>query len=650
MLPTVIPPSPDDMKSHFHKFGPATEIVSKIFETGHAISNDDIEQLQIALDQLKIDKEEDFDLFVPYVDRNFIKSCPSNPNVVCRYVGMVQDVLEPEYYVSKINGGTTHTKYRDLYCHENEIEDEISMNNYLEERQPILLVPVPGSTSWFRRRPRVSDTTSSPNHSEEPTSQQLHRKRSSEENISPHLNDDKCLKQTRSSSQTSDHNYDDKNNVKVGEQSDWWPQGYLGSDPEECAILAKVYENQQDSKMKLNTLVEVYGVLDLNPLGASFEEQRSGISEDDVFFGDFLDQLVVPPPSLLPRLHVLYYKPLDLDKMAKDHSRAPPTHKKRDNDKKFDTTNVLSERSFIIQTLAKAFDGNQILAESILMTLLSIAERNPNDSNRAIRLPSGMTLGAASLNLILPNTSACQQMSEFLCALISEIVPTVANIQLTLDGLNDVLSKSSITAPEKCHSGRMDPSIIQLPKASCVLLNQGAMTSGNISERGQRVLTTLAKMTRTHTVPYRFQGLYEIDFEADLRCIVVSSGRSISGSKLLPCTLKMKVESTSGFSISRLTQSEIRCIRHYVAKCRGTEDSSIVLSPKLLQKAQEDFVQRRQTFKGADGRSKVDEDDFHRWLTLTRLQARSRFQNIATVEDWTNAVLLDDKMMNESQF
>jgi hypothetical protein len=646
MPPTVIPPSPDDdMKSYFHKGGPPVDIVSKI-NAGKEISKQDIEQLKTALDHLQREKKEDFDFFVPYVDRNFIKSCPSNPKVVCRYVGMVQDVLEPEYYVSQVNGGTTHTKYRDLYYHENEVEDEISTSHYLGERQPILLVPIPSSTTWFRRRPRVSDSPS-PNRFEEAMSQQLHRKRSAEENDSPDFDDEKSFKQTRSSSQTSEDLNDNKNSSDVSEKNDWWPVGHLGSDPEGCPVLAKIYENQEDSGMKLNTLVEVYGVLDLDPLGASFEEQRSGVSEDDVFFGDFMDQLVIPPPSLLPRFHVLYYKSLDLDKMTMGHSRAQPALEDRDTSIKFDSMNVPSERSYIIQTLSKAFDGNYVLAESILMVLLSIAERNPNDSNRAIRLPSGMTLGAASLNLILPNTASCQKMSDLLSVLLSEFVPIFTNIQLTLDTLNDFRSTSSITVPEKTSSGRMDSSIIQLPKASCVLLNQGAMTIGNISERGQRVLTTLAKMTRTHAIPYRFQGLYEIDFEADLRCIVISSGRSMTGSKLLPCTLKLKVDSTSGFSSSRLTQSDIRCIRNYLAKCRGSEDSSIMLCPKLLEKAQEDFVQRRQKFKGSDGRSKVDEDDFHRWLTLTRLQARSRLQNVATVEDWSNSILLDDKMINE---
>lgn len=647
MTPIVIPPSPDDdLKSHFHKCGPAVDIVTKI-NAGNEIYQHDIEQLKTALDQLQTDKKDDFDLFVPYVDRNFVKSCPSNPKVVCRYIGMVQDVLEPEYYVSKVNGGTTHTKYRDLYYHDNEVEDEISTSHYLNERQPVLLVPLPCSSPWFRRRPRVSDTISTPNRSDEPMSHKLHRKRSAEEYESPDFNSEKSFKQTRSSSQTSDTSFDGKICLDGSDQNHWWPQGHLGSDPEGCPILAKVYETQDDSKMKLNTVVEVYGVLDLDPLGASFEEQRSGVSEDDVFFSDFMDQLVVPPPSLLPRLHVLYYKPLDLDQMKMEQSQVLPAHENRNTDMKFDATNVPSERTSIIRTLAKAFDGNHILAESILMVLLSIAERNPNESNRAIRLPSGMTLGAASLNIILPNSAACQQMSDALYALISQVVPIVANINLTLDALNNELSASSVTAPEKCSNGRMDPSIIQLPKSACVLLNQGAMTTGNISERGQRVLKTLARLTRTHTVPYRFQGLYEIDFEADLRCIVISSGQSTSGSKLLPCTLRLKVETTRGFSISRLTQAEIRCIRHYIAKCRNIENSTIMLSPRLLHKAQEDFVQKRQKFKGADGRSKVEEDDFHRWLTLTRLQARSRIQNVATVEDWTNAVLLDDKMISE---
>jgi hypothetical protein len=36
------------------------------------------------------------------------------------------------------------------------------------------------------------------------------------------------------------------------------------------------------------------------------------------------------------------------------------------------------------------------------------------------------------------------------------------------------------------------------------------------------------------------------------------------------------------------------------------------------------------------------EEDFHRWLTLTRLQARSQRQSWARIQDWERALVLDD--------
>lgn len=655
MPPTIIPPSPDvNMNSVSRSSEKASEIVAKINQ-GKEVTSLDIQLLKTELDQFQQANHDDFHTLIPYVDRKFIKSCPSNPQVVCRYVGFVQDVLEPEYYVSLINGGNTHTKYRDLYYHENEVEDEISSMNYIEERQPFLLVPIPASCGWFRR---FSDSDSNhpdfliPSHDvSKPPHDERHlkrdRKRSAEDHQTLINEQDQISKQSRSSSRPLEES---SSTTDIQESSDlstdWWPQGHLGSDPKECPVLAKIYENQDDIKMKLNSLVEVFGILDLDPLGTSFSaEQRNEISRDeDAFFHDFMDPMFTPPPSLLPRLHVLYYKSLDLDEMACRHQKKLNQTLDVSNLNNYDPYDVSSERKYIINTLAKAFGGDMVLAESILMVLLSIAERDPRDPKKIVKLPCESTLGATSLNLILQNSLACQQMSNLLSRLLSELVPIFANVNLTLDELNHVSSTSALVTPAKCDMGRMNTSVLQLPKGACVLINQGGVSGGSVSENGLRVLSSLQNLTKTHSIPYRFQGLYDIDFEADLRCIVLSTGSTTTGSKLLPCALRLKLDDTAYTFPSSLSGTDIIRIRHFISRCRDAEQSSISLSSKLLEKAEEDFVERRQRFKGSDGRSMIEEDDFHRWLTLTRLQARSRLKNIATVEDWESAILLDEKM------
>jgi Mini-chromosome maintenance replisome factor len=80
-------------------------------------------------------------------------------------------------------------------------------------------------------------------------------------------------------------------------------------------------------------------------------------------------------------------------------------------------------------------------------------------------------------------------------------------------------------------------------------------------------------------------------------------------------------------------------LRDILRRCRSLTSRSISLSPALLERAQADFLQRR-----AAHRDLVGEDEFHRWLTLTRLQARSRMRSLASVEDWTAALVAHDAM------
>ena len=95
---------------------------------------------------------------------------------------------------------------------------------------------------------------------------------------------------------------------------------------------------------------------------------------------------------------------------------------------------------------------------------------------------------------------------------------------------------------------------------------------------------------------------------------------------------------------------------------RGERVSNICLPQELLQRAQHDFVQRRkgnrcqlQDYQTSGPKIiETTENDFHRWLTLTRLQRRSRLvttesvsgqvAHVAGIEDWEASLSLDDSM------
>ena len=386
-----------------------------------------------------------------------------------------------------------------------------------------------------------------------------------------------------------------------------------------------------------------------------------------------MDPMVLPPPSLLPRLHVLKYKKLDLDELVVqvyDHDGVGMGVEDGVQGVMTSSDSVDNGRQVAIDAFARCiFNGNKIASEALLMACMSLAERDYRTSSpKAIQMPSGATLGCGSINFVLSTTNACSALQERLTSVLSMTSPVVASINLSLPSLNGTATATdagqacsdSIIAPGKNASNRLEPSVLQLPKASCLIINQALMTEGKVNQTGESALASLSKMVRTHTIPYRFDGLMEIDFEADHKVFVVScnsdkpsTGRG--GSRLLPCALTMKLGSDSitecrAGASPLISDETFGQICRYLSKCRSSQ-KSIALPNCLLERAQKDFINWRKNGLSRLKRD-VEEDDFHRWLLLTRLQARCRMGNkesnsddlVATVQDWESAVHLDCKM------
>ena len=576
MTAVLIPPSPQPETiaataiATETSMDPCTEhfIVQKVQNGTEEITPKDLLKLDAAI-AARSSTSTSTSVNIPLVNRAYIKSCDSNPRVLVRYIGMVQDMLDPEYYVTKVNG--IHTKYREYYClndgDSQQLADEITMNHLLEERQPLLLVPVPHSTEVLRNCIRKLDPTSTSEENSDGDGDAI------EEKLEMNGTSDGSRKR-RLENATDDEALRERNDVHVKQRNlkasasstpmdnrfTWWPEGCMNSDPEHCPVLAKMYypeneeaatsETQSNSqpqpRLQLNDIVEVYGILSLDPLGASFEDQNSNgkgsnldfEAQQESFFHDFVDRMVVPPPSLLPRLHVLKYNKLDLDEMVVEAEAQEQEQEQVKAPVNCSAANANDcERQLTIDTFATCiFDGDKIASETLLMTCMSLAERdyrcqNANASPKAIQMPDGATLGCGSINFVLSTREACMLLQERLRVVLGEIAPVVANINLSLAALNggDIdagtgtrsTSHDTIIAPGKNAANRLEPSALQLPKASCLVINQAALTEGTINQSGQMALASLSKMTRTHTIPYQFDGLMEIDFEADHRIIVI---------------------------------------------------------------------------------------------------------------------------------
>jgi Mini-chromosome maintenance replisome factor len=496
----------------------------------------------------------------------------------------------------------------------------------------------------------------------------------------------------------------------------WWNSNTMGSDKRQIPILAKMYydqyhsnlhgQDQQQHHLQLNHLVDCIGILEWEDLQLDENHQIQekmmshmaddyNSNDDGILTDNFCDQAIFIPTSI-PRLHVLWFEQLSLD----DVTVAKPTSSTSDGiDCQPSTAAVVSaSATALAPSLLQKMIGaiSHVAAKALWNTLLSMAERGTNNNgNDQLPLTPTMTphetmLGCASMNLIASSVDDATQLQRKLCSVLSEIVPVLHVKEITNSSIKKIGTQQ---LPQK-DNGRIVPTEWQLPKGSTIVLNVSSLdnvVSGNGGGKlSSNVLKVLQTLTYGHTIQYTFDGGVRIPFEADVRVIVISTN---STKDLLPCMLQLRCDSKNSnitcmmsdddnnnddeddfeIEVDDMLPSKRREIllelRQILAMCRqtkldGSNNNNIQLSRQLLERAQQDFVQRRrqstqqsQEMNGInnDARTNIHlrqpgEEDFHRWLTLTRLAARGRNSDIADVCDWEMALRLDDDMQHTLAF
>ena len=511
---------------------------------------------------------------------------------------------------------------------------------------------------------------------------------------------------------------------QVVDQNDWWPAGTCKSHHDQIPILAKVSydhlhcqpndqarEDAEDDnglekkspqkgggtrRLMLNDIVSIIGVLSINPWEADFSNQI--IADDDGWgYGSSTSSLgpTLPPPSRLPRLHVLSYQKLNLDDStvraasasasAVSKSSLSETTKEVIMETDDVTATTLPYVPSLLSSQLNGFTNHDVLTQSLWMCLLSKGERRKNDNGHYELLRAGpmeRTLGCLSVQLSTPDLASSRALFNRLGnSILPEICPVVATIDLSPK--TGDYDDSSVTAPCKDTNGRLKPSPLQLPSGSVLLVHYPG--NNTISSSFQ---AAMHEMVQHHRLPYRFEGGVILPFEADYRIIVVTTQ-----TQQLPCTIsvltKLNGMTEESQSTNTISNDSACFLRETMARVRANINRdgskySFTLSPSLLERAQQDFLDRRQCAyeskndeTAASNKSTLSsspsslpgEDDFHRWLNLTRLQAKSRLsrkihqismnsedddmmkddhqgnQWEANVEDWEIALQLDDVIL-----
>lgn len=591
--------SRDDSYTHFGndiQIDDANFWMSKI-ESGDVLSSDEWRKIEIDRNS------------IPWLHRR-------GKAKIVRLCGMVQDMLDVEFFAAQRDGTTNH--------------DAEGLPGFAE-RTPLFVSPLPFTTPWFRAATLAYEESG--DGSEKPSK----RLRTADLDFDT----DERMEEMALSGADSDIS------------SSPWPMESMQSDPRHSPAIAKLYydqyakiQGQNGSILHLNQIVEFVGIVE-EEVGCEHElgPCSSGLDSENPFFSH------VTFPTSIPRVHVLWFKTIDLDSLVLSAIDMVPIPQQPP-----------SPRQDPVAPLANELCISNANATALWLSLLSLAEReetrHPSDATgsfhwrKTISTPyDGSTLGCASLNLVLGDMPpvTLDKFRQRLLAVLTQIVPTVHVVDLFDNNHSSLAS----LFPTK-EFGRLKPSKLQMPKGSTLIINAIRDPADKVDlSPDAEFLQGLKELSIGNKIPYVFDGGVRIAFEADVRVIVLST---VSTEMIIPCTLKTFVNDGELSELDRkaspLEATPLLHTRRYLSEARHDHnevDSNITLSRVLLERAQRDFVERRSasrhvTTTRQSGRSHPSESDFHRWLTLTRLFARSRKTKMAEIEDWERALDLDDQI------
>ncbi|KAL0964232.1 hypothetical protein UPYG_G00321140 [Umbra pygmaea] len=561
------------------------------------------------------------------------------PNSLVKFRCLIQDMFDPEFYMGVYETVDASTKAKVLRCgkYKDVTESGVDLNSrnmVTSERQTFYCVPIPGETPWAKEISFLSTVPHSyarssqarvvPSTSYVPSRQ----KRSYEEDDEmdtqpqkqrdPHTElhgsvDSKRQETEASSSQTllpsSTSSHLDLNFPLPGERGP--------------ACLVKVYEDLDS--FKLNDTLEVYGILSVNPLLSVLGEEK----ETSALLLDPTETMETPeeqrahdpPASLVPRLHMLYARPL------KHNNPLLPCGSTEEQSAFVSSflVEMASVRAELLAYLTHVLLGDGLAAEYLLLHLISSVYA------RRDVLP----LGKFALNLsgCPPNSSYTERLYQ----IIQDLVPCSYRLSMSLHNMNSLR-----LVPKKDYvANRLVSGALQLARNTSLVLDETQLEQGQLDASGVRNITALGNLISWQKVDYDF-NYHQMEFPCNINVLITSEGRSLLPSDCLvplqPLVMPPNLEEY--LNTIHLTSQKNK-FRVYLSLAR-TLDYSI--SDEVTKAVEDDFVDMRK-----DDPQSVTAEDLHRMLVVARLLSLSLGQTALSPEGWMRAKHIDILRRSRSQ-
>ena len=512
---------------------------------------------------------------------------------------MVQDMFNPEYFVSefKDNNGTWQTtRYGDIM---DECLTE-SCEKQFDERHPVLMIPIPGRTGWlctkYGELASASIQELQPVHGK--TSGMKRQKDDvemcTEDTVS--MEDGHVMKEHVegfNATKRTPTNVPSKYDINLVEKRSI-PHG---------SCVMHMYEG--NNGVKLNDVVEVLGVLsrvpDLASQGMEGEDEEDGLASRI-------------PTSMAPRIHAISVRRLK--------SMLP------ENMGKVDTPAEIQEaRSQVIGFLSSVLGGDVLAAEYLLLLLISRVHMRTQDSGAS-------ALGALSLNL----TGVPDKSAEFVHAVesaLSGLMPSLLSLPLDIGLLN----KKPWYPCKSEKQSFLTSTALQLPSGSVIMLDETAMTAGQLTEVGLKNLGAIMEMMKHQKLPYNFE-FYQLDQPTDQPILVISTGKTMlkgAGEVQIPlCPVNAPLSEEKPIS-DMLNQGNPDLARSYLSTVRHM----CLIIPKDLEK----HIEHDMTEARKKDSVNINTEIFHQWMNIARLYCLSHGETEMSLDRWRQVMDMEGQRL-----
>ncbi|CAG8502286.1 3458_t:CDS:10 [Racocetra persica] len=384
-------------------------------------------------------------------------------------------------------------------------------------------------------------------------------------------------------------------------------------------LTSKFYE--KDDSLKVTDVVEFIGVLS-HPKELSDDELEQGDEECgfDVAF------------SIVPCIHAIYYRTL--------HTSGNPLISPQLTDPYDIQRRASHTRSSLLQYIAAAFKNDYLVAEFVLLQLLS----------RIYNRRNGLTLGKLVLNI--SNVPSCPLVkngrlssssnsslihsnvfTKRVSTVLSSLLPKYHDLPLTLSTFNEFLFYPR-------DNDKLDSGILQVSQGTWFLIDETVMEEGKLDDIGVRNLQALNEILDNQQLKYAFP-FNDFEFETDIGAIILSNARSF-----LPCDciipLMSNVEETLVFDVQEEILAEFRI---YLSTLRYVEYS---IPESVSKHIENEFVNQRKN-ASKTGQPLVTQTDLLLRMTLARLVTLSFGQFELTPELWNYTQNLDEQRKQRIQ-